>query len=239
MPTVILARHGRSTANTSGVLAGRTKGVHLDDTGKAQATAAGRRLATLPLAAIVTSPLERCRETAALIRKELPDPPPARTDRGVLEVDYGAWSGRALKDLVKEPLWKTVQAHPAAAVFPGGESLAAMSARVVSAVRRLDAEVEQEHGPDAIWLLVSHGDPIAAVLADALGMHLDAYQRLVVHPSSLSVVRYSPLRPFVLSTNTTSGDLSHLKPPTKKRSSQRRSSDAVVGGAVGTEPAAN
>jgi 2,3-bisphosphoglycerate-dependent phosphoglycerate mutase len=204
MATVILARHGRTTANATGVLAGRSKGVDLDEHGVAQARAAAERLAGLPVAAIVTSPLERCRQTA-----------------------------RELKTLAKEPLWRTVQAHPSAAAFPGGESMAAMAARAVATVRRWDARIEAEHGPDAVWVAVSHGDVIKAVLADALGMHLDAFQRIVVDPASLSVVRYTPMRPFVVASNTSAGDLAHLRPATRSRRRRRATSDAAVGGGAG------
>jgi len=108
-----------------------------------------------------------------------------------------------------------------------------MSARVVSAIRRWDAKVEAEHGADAVWLAVSHGDPIKAILADALGNHLDSFQRIVVDPASLSVVRFTPLRPFVVSTNTTAGDLAHLRPPARKRRTRKATSDAPVGGGAG------
>jgi probable phosphomutase (TIGR03848 family) len=233
MPTVILARHGRTTANTAGTLAGRTKGVHLDEQGIEQARIAGDRVATLPLAVVVTSPLERCRETADRINRQLAAPVTVARERGLVECDYGSWTGRALKDLAKEKLWRTVQAHPSAAVFPDGESMASMAARAIAAVRDWDARVEAEHGPDAVWLAVSHGDVIKAVLADALGIHLDAFQRIVVDPASLSVVRYTPLRPFVVATNTRAGDLGHLRPPVRKRRSRRVSSDAAVGGGAG------
>ncbi len=237
MPTLILARHGRTTANATGVLAGRSKGVHLDDHGLEQARAAGERLSGLPLAVVVSSPLERCRETAReLVRRQETGTPKVSTDRGLLECDYGSWTGRDLKTLAKEPMWKTVQAHPSAAVFPDGESMADMSARAVATVRRWDAAVEAEHGPDAAWVAVSHGDVIKAILADALGIHLDAFQRIVVDPASLSVVRYTPLRPFVMTMNTTAGDLSHLRPAAKKRRSRKVSSDAAVGGGSGTTP---
>ena len=234
MATVILARHGRTTANATGVLAGRTKGVHLDDQGVAQSRAAGERLAGLQLARVVSSPLERCRETAREVVRQQSSAPKASTERGLLECDYGSWTGRELKTLAKEPLWRTVQAHPAGAVFPDGESMADMSARAVAAVRRWDAAVEAEHGPDAVWLAVSHGDVIKAILADALGSHLDAFQRIVVDPASLSVVRYTPLRPFVVAMNTSAGDLASLKPPAKKRRSRKVSSDAAVGGGAGS-----
>jgi probable phosphomutase (TIGR03848 family) len=237
MPTLILARHGRTTANATGVLAGRSKGVHLDERGVEQADAAGQRLSGLPLAAVVTSPLERCRETARAIAKLQTGSPRVSSEKGLIECDYGSWTGRELKTLAKEPMWKTVQGHPSAAEFPDGETMAEMSARAVAAVRRWDARVAAEHGPDAVWLAVSHGDVIKAILADALGIHLDAFQRIVVDPASLSVVRYTPMRPFVVSTNTAAGDLSHLKPaPARKGRTRRPSSDAAVGGGAGTTP---
>ncbi len=228
MATVILARHGRTAANATGVLAGRSKGVHLDDTGTAQARAAAERLSGLDLACVVTSPLERCRETAKLLAAGSR----ALADRRLLECDYGDWTGRELKKLTKEKLWRTVQVQPSGARFPGGESLQEMSARAVSAVRDRDAAVEAEAGDQAIWLAVSHGDVIKAILADALGMHLDAFQRIMVDPASLSVVRYTPHRSFVLTMNSRSGSLAHLAATTKRRS-RSRSADAQVGGGAG------
>nr|WP_218885294.1 histidine phosphatase family protein [Kineococcus aurantiacus] len=234
----MLVRHGRSTANTAAVLAGWTPGVHLDDTGREQAAALARRVAPLPLADVVVSPLERCQETAAaLVAVDGPTGPrPApRTDERLGECGYGDWTGRALKDLAKEPLWRTVQSHPSAAVFPGGEGLAAMQHRALEAVREHDARIAAEHGDDAVWVAVTHGDVIKAVLADALGMHLDLFQRLSADPCSVSVVRYAPLRPFVLRTNDSGGDLAGFAPPRRKRRAARRavSSDAVVGGSTG------
>jgi len=234
MATLILARHGRTTANATGVLAGRSKGVHLDDKGVEQARAAAERLAGVPLAAVVSSPLERCRETSREIARRQEPVSTVRTDRGLVECDYGSWTGRELKTLAKEPMWRTVQSHPSAAVFPDGETMADMSARAVATVRRWDTRVEAEHGADAVWVAVSHGDVIKAILADALGIHLDAFQRIMVDPASLSVVRYTPLRPFVVSMNTVAGDLSSLKPPARRRRSRRASSDAAVGGGAGT-----
>lgn len=235
MATLILARHGRTTANATGVLAGRSKGIRLDDRGTEQARAAGERLAGLPLAAIVTSPLERCRDTAREVsRLQNGGGHKVVSERRLLECDYGSWTGKELRVLAKEPLWTTVQAHPSAVTFPEGESMAQMMARSVAAVREWDARVEAEHGPDAVWLAVTHGDIIKAVLADALGMHLDLFQRIAVDPASLSVVRYTPLRPFVLSVNSVAGDLSGLKPPKRKRSRRsRRESDAAPGGGAG------
>ncbi len=169
MATVILVRHGRSSANTSGILAGRAPGVLLDELGRTQATATGERLSVVPVVAVVSSPLERCKQTAAAILTAQQGRPARLTDKGLTECDYGAWQGSALKTLAKEPLWTVVQTQPSAAAFPGGESLTAMQARAVSAVRRRDAGFEAEHGPGAVWVAVSHGDVIKSVLADALG----------------------------------------------------------------------
>lgn len=235
MPTVILVRHGRSTANTAGVLAGRAPGVHLDDAGVKQAVAVGERLAGVRLAAAVTSPLERCRETCKEVTGRQGAPVRASADKQLSECDYGEWQGRALKDLAKEKLWKTVQAQPSAATFPGGESMRAMQDRAVAAIRRHDARIGAEHGDDAVWLAVSHGDVIKSILADALGTHLDLFQRIHVDPASVSIVSYTDTRPFVLGTNTHGGDLSWLTAPAKqrRRSSRSRRSDAAVGGGAG------
>jgi probable phosphomutase (TIGR03848 family) len=236
MATVILVRHGRSTANSAGVLAGRMSGVRLDPTGLAQARSAADRLAPLPLAAIVTSPIQRCRQTARAISDAQGAPPPWREEKRLTECDYGEWQGRTLKDLAGEPLWRTVQTQPSAATFPGGESLATMQARAVAAIREQDAAVAAEAGENAVWVAVSHGDPIKAVLADALGMHLDLFQRLHVDPASISVIRYTDARPFVLATNTHAGDLSWLVPPVDAPTD--RDNDAAVGGGAGPGEAA-
>jgi probable phosphomutase (TIGR03848 family) len=234
MTTVLLIRHGRTTANASGVLAGRTPGIDLDERGRSQAEALAVRLAAVPFAAVVSSPLERTHQTAeALIADR--SGVPLHLDEQLTECDYGHWSGRDLKTLAKEPLWKTVQAHPAAAVFPGGEAMAAMSARAVTAIRRWNAQL----GEHAIYAVVSHGDIIKAIAADALGMHLDLFQRLQVDPCSVTVIRYTATRPFVLRLNDTGGDVAALIPP--KRRSRRTSarslsadSDAVLGGGAGS-----
>lgn len=234
MATLILVRHGRTDANATGVLAGRTPGVRLDETGAGQAERAAARLAAVPLAAVVTSPMERCRQTARPIVAAQPGRPRARTDRGLSECDYGEWQGRTLKELAKEPLWRTVQTQPSAARFPGGESLPDMQARATAAVRRHDAAIEAEHGVDAVWVAVSHGDIIKSVLADALGMHLDLFQRLHVDPGSLSIVRYTDTRPYVLASNSHDGDLSWLAPAPRSHARRtRRAADAQVGGGAG------
>jgi probable phosphomutase (TIGR03848 family) len=234
MATVILVRHGRSTANVNGTLAGRLPGVHLDEVGTEQAARVAGRIATVPLAGLVTSPLERCRETAQAIGRAHPGKPRSRTDRGLLECDYGEWQGRSLKELTKEKLWKSVQGQPSRVGFPGGETLPEMQARTVAAVRRRDADLEAAHGPDAVWVAVSHGDPLKAVLADALGMHLDLFQRLHVDPGSVSIVHYAQTHPFVLAMNSHEGDLSWLAPkPHRGRRSVPR--EAAVGGGAGPQ----
>jgi probable phosphomutase (TIGR03848 family) len=233
MATVILVRHGRTTANTAGVLAGRAVGVRLDQAGREQAALMGERLAVVPLVGVVSSPLERCRQTARFIldlqRNDTADDqttPLSLTEKGLTECDYGEWQGRTLAELSKEKLWSVVQSQPSAAVFPGGESLAAMQARSVAAIRRHDAAFEQEHGAGAVWVAVSHGDIIKSILADALGMHLDLFQRINVGPASVSIVHYGTSRPDVISTNTDSGDLSWLK-------AKAPAGDAAIGGGAG------
>ncbi|SCL28560.1 histidine phosphatase family protein [Micromonospora inyonensis] len=231
MATLLLLRHGRTTANADGGLAGRQP-VELDETGRAQARAVGERLRVLPLAAVVTSPLVRCRQTLELA---LPEASPAVED-GLIECGYGEWEGQPLKKLAKDPLWPVVQQHPSAAVFPGGEAMAAMAARAVAAVRSWDARLTAEHGPEAVWLACSHGDVIKAVVADALGVHLDLFQRIVADPASVTAIRYTPTRPFLLRLNDTGGDLAGLVPAPRKRrrrTSRAADSDAAVGGGAG------
>lgn len=232
MTTVILVRHGRTAANADGILAGQTPGIGLDDTGREDAQAIAGRLAALPLAEVVTSPLDRTVQTAAAIGRAQQPAIRPRRDRGLIECGYGSWTGQPLKTLAKEPLWKVVQMHPSAVRFPDGESMPEMQLRAVATLRRWDATVAAEHGPQAVWAAVSHGDVIKSVLADALGMHLDSFQRIVVAPGSVSVVQYADLRPFVLHVNDLGSDLSGLK-PAKRRSRRRRSSDAQIGGGAG------
>ena len=234
MATVILVRHGRTAANAGGVLAGWTPGVHLDDKGREQAEATALRLAVVPLAAVVTSPLERTRETADAILAGRDPVPDLHVDERVGEAKYGDWTNQPLKTLAKDPLWKVVQAHPSAAVFPGpeGEGLADMSARAVAAVRDWNQRLSAEGDPT--YAVVSHGDVIKAIVADALGLHLDEFQRIVVDPCSVTVIRYTETRPFVVRVNDVGGDLSGLVPPPKARGRRRKpSSDAAVGGGAG------
>jgi probable phosphomutase (TIGR03848 family) len=234
MATVILVRHGRTTSNAAGTLAGRLPGVRLDDTGAEQAERTGERLALVPLAAVVSSPLERCRQTARAIVRMQAGSPRVASERGITECDYGEWQGRPIKELAREKLWATVQTQPSAVTFPNGESMAGMQARAVAAVRRHDASVDAAHGGGAVWAAVSHAYVIKSVLADALGMHLDLFQRLHVDPASISIVRYTGTRPYVLAVNTHAGDLSWLAPRPGRRSGRaRRTMGAVVGGGAG------
>lgn len=232
MATVLLVRHGRSTANTAGVLAGRTPGVQLDEVGLQQAADTAARIAVLPVAAVVSSPLERCVQTAQAVANALDPALTVTTDERLTEAGYGDWTGRELKQLAKEPLWKAVQAHPSSVTFPGGESMRDMQARGVAAIRDWDARITAEHGADAIWVASSHGDVIKAILADALGSHLDNFQRIVVDPASVSVVSYTPLRPFVVRCNE-HGSLESLRPTKRRRRRKTASSDAAVGGGAG------
>jgi probable phosphomutase (TIGR03848 family) len=248
--TVILLRHARSTSNTAGVLAGRSEGVDLDDKGREQAAGLIDRIGELPIRAVVCSPLLRCRRTVEPLAEALCLE--LVIDDRLAEVDYGEWTGRKIGDLASEPLWRVVQAHPSAAVFPGGEGLAQVQARAVAAVREHDRRLADQHDADALWLACTHGDVIKAVIADAFGTHLDSFQRITADPGSVSVVRYTQLRPFVLHVNHTGARLSAAlraaPPPQQEPQGNSRgerpgepqdtpagavpSGDAVVGGST-------
>ncbi|MBF6170631.1 histidine phosphatase family protein [Nocardia blacklockiae] len=227
--TVILLRHGVSTSNTAATLAGRSPGVDLTDRGRDQAQGVAERLAALPIQRIVHSPLLRCTRTVAPLADKLglePVPEPR-----LLEVDYGEWTGRKLADLVTEPLWKVVQRHASGAVFPGGEGLAQVQYRAVAAVRDHDRVLAEQHGRDVLWVACTHGDVIKSLLADAFGIHLDGFQRIVVEPASMSVVRYAPTGPSVWRVNDTGTDLSALAATVEQRGGER--AGPVPGGEVG------
>jgi len=215
--TVLLVRHGL-TALTSSTLLGWTPGVPLDDTGRAQASALAARLRPVALDAIVSSPLERCRQTAQLVAADRDPAPRFELDERLADVRYGSWTGRTFKDLQRDPLWKTIHRDPASFRFPEGEALHEMGARSVAAVR----DWNERLGADATYLVASHADPIRAVLADALGLAFAAYVRLVVGPASLSIVRYGPNGATVLRVNDSGGDPTDLL-ATKRRVPGRRS----------------
>ena len=233
VPTCLLIRHGRTSSNANGTLAGWTEGVGLDDVGRGQAADLAERLRGLPIRALVSSPLQRCVETAQILASALVDVT-VRTDERLGECRYGSWTGGSLKELAKEPLWRTVQDQPSAARFPDGavfmgESVAEMQARGLQAVRDIDAAVNAEHGSRALWALVSHGDVIKSILADAAGAHLDHFQRIIVGPASLSVVAYTDRRPYLVRLNDGGTDLSALVPP----DDSAPDGDAPVGGGTG------
>jgi probable phosphoglycerate mutase len=192
--TVLYVRHGQ-TPTTGTILPGRAKGLHLSDTGRAQAEAVAEHVKGMKTVdAVYASPLERTRETAAPIAK-------ARglkvvADKGLLECDFGDWTGRALKELTKLPEWSTVQRYPSGFRFPGGESFAEMQTRITGA-----AAAAVERHPGGTVVLVSHADPIKAAVATALGTHLDLFQRIVISPCSITTIAYGPGGPVVLNVN--------------------------------------
>lgn len=203
---VLLVRHGQ-TPTTGTTLPGRAPGLHLADTGLAQAEAAAERIRPLgdKVRAVYASPLERTQETAAPIARAVKRR--VRTEAGLLECDFGAWTGKALKDLAKLPEWKTVQRYPSGFRFPKGESFAEMQARITGALDRLVGR-----HPGETVVAVSHADPIKAAVAQALGTHLDLFQRIVISPCSVTAVLYTDAGPVVLAVNSTGGDLSTLAP---------------------------
>jgi probable phosphoglycerate mutase len=230
--TVLLVRHGL-TATTGHVLTGWMPGIPLDDRGQAQAAALAARLGPLKLDAIVSSPLERCLQTAAAIAAGR-DGQQVTTDDRVGECRYGDWTGQPLKKLAAEKLWRVVQAHPSAVTFPGpdGESMPDMQYRAVSAVRDWNARL----GQDATYLICSHGDVIKAIVADSLGLHLDQSQRIQVDPCSLTVIRYTPLRPFLIRMNDRGDGVDDLMPHARGHGPGARRAapgDAMVGGGSG------
>jgi probable phosphomutase (TIGR03848 family) len=228
--TVILLRHGRSVSNTAHTLAGRSEGVELDAKGVSQAAALVERLAGLPITALVRSPLLRCRLTLEPLAAALGLEP--LIDERLSEVDYGQWTGRNLGELVKEPLWTVVQQQPSAAVFPDGEGLAQVQARAVAAVRDHDRRLAEEHGADVLWVACTHGDVIKSVVADALGAHLDSFQRITADPASMSVIRYTPARPFVVHVNHTGAELASALRTPPPADAGGEVTDAVVGGST-------
>jgi probable phosphoglycerate mutase len=210
--TLVLARHA-VTAQTGPLLSGRAPGIDLSEEGRAQAAALGARLAGLPVAAVYASPIERTTQTAQAVAEhhglEVQALP------GVLEADYGEWTGKKLVDLAKTDLWTVVQRSPSRASFPGGESLAAMQARMVAALDALAAE----HPGDLI-VVVSHADPIKAAIAHYTGVHLDLFQRIVVSPASVTAFHLSPAGVAMIKCNDT-GSLDELRPPAAKPRSKR------------------
>jgi probable phosphoglycerate mutase len=203
--TLLLVRHGQ-TPTTGRVLPGRAPGLHLAAEGVAQAERAAERIAELgKVDAIYASPLERTRETAAPIARALGLR--VQRDKGLLECDFGDWTGAELSKLAKLPEWSIVQRAPGSFRFPGGESFVEMQGRMVGALSRIAAL-----HPGGTVVCVSHADPIKAVVAQAMGTHLDLFQRIVISPCSVTVVAAGPSTPVVLTVNSTGGGLTALRP---------------------------
>ncbi|MCE2734868.1 MAG: MSMEG_4193 family putative phosphomutase [Ilumatobacteraceae bacterium] len=202
---ILLVRHGQ-TPTTGKILPGRAAGLHLADAGVQQAHRVAERIAELPrIDAIYASPLERARETAAPIAKALKQR--VKIDKGLLECDFGDWTGAELGKLMKKPEWSTVQKAPSTFRFPNGESFTEMQTRMVTALDRIRAA-----HPGGTVVCVSHADPIKAAVAHAMGTHLDLFQRIVIGTCSVSAVAYSPHGPIVLTVNSTGGSLADLRP---------------------------
>lgn len=201
---LVLIRHA-VTGETGSVLSGRTPGIELSEEGRAQAKQTAERLAGLPVAAVYTSPIERTRQTAEIVAE--PHGLEVRALDGVIEADYGQWTGQKLGDLAKTDLWKTVQVAPSRAGFPDGETIRAMQARAVEA---LDGVVDAHRGE--LIAVVSHSDVIKAVVAHYAGLHLDLFQRLVVSPTSVTAFAFGAGGPPVLLTFNATGSLAFLAP---------------------------
>jgi probable phosphomutase (TIGR03848 family) len=201
----LLIRHGQ-TPTTGKLLPGRAPGLHLADAGRAEAQGAADRIAALGrVDAIYSSPLERARETAAPIGKARGLK--VRVDKGLLECDFGDWTGTELKKLMKLPEWQTVQRAPSTFRFPGGESFTEMQTRMISTVDRLRAAHR-----GGVVVCVSHADPIKAAVAHAMGTHIDLFQRIVIGTCSVTAIGYSAAGPIVLTVNSTGGSLAELRP---------------------------
>ncbi len=212
MTQLLLIRHAVNDFVNTGKLAGWTPGVHLNDTGKAQAEALGRRLAPLPLRHMYTSPLERTRETAEAIHAHHPQIP-LDEHTGIAEVRYGDWEGAKINDLRQRKMWSVVQEYPTRAYFPNGETMRGVQNRVVDAIE----DLVTAHPGDMI-ALVFHADLIKMAVAHYLGVHLDNFQRIVISPASISVLMLTHGRPFVASVNDTA-HVQQLEHETKKENS--------------------
>lgn len=218
MTTVLLLRHGETSADAGGILSGWLPNVHLTDVGIEQGEAASMRLSEVRFSTLLTSPMESCRETATLVsarkRKDLP----SHTEVDLADCRFGDWTGRPLDVVAKEPLWEVVDRHPSAAFFPGGESIGEMQGRSVGAIRRWNRRL----GPEVVYVVVTHTYVIRALLADALGMHLDHFHRIEIEPGSVSVIKYLNDRSVVARINDGGGDLSMFSPARRVRATRNR-----------------
>ena len=197
MTTVYLVRHGRTPANEKGILAGRTKGVFLDELGILQAETLAKTLENIEFKKIIVSPMERCQQTAKILNQFSKNPLKPNIDSGINECDYGDWSNKKLSVLRKKSLWKNIQERPSVVEFPNGEKMSNMLDRVKSTI--FDNATKLKN--DDKLLVVSHGDPIRSFIADSLGIHLDHFQRITIDPCSLSIVRIDKGNIQVISVN--------------------------------------
>ncbi len=201
---LVLARHA-VTAETGSVLSGRAPGIDLSEAGRAQADALGARMADLAVSAVYASPIERTTQTAEAVARH--HSLAVRPLPGVIEADYGEWTGQKLTDLAGTDLWKVVQRTPSRMTFPGGEAMAAMQSRMVDALEAVVAD-----HPGELVVVVSHADPIKAAIAHYTGVHLDLFQRIAVSPASVTAFAFGHHGVTMLKCNDTGG-LADLAPP--------------------------
>jgi len=223
MTLVVLIRHAHSSANATGVLSGRRVGVSLSELGRKQAKNLTSRLGAFPVKTLRSSPLERCEETMAPWIKKFGGSTQLEIDEDLVEMDYGAWSGRKLRSLAKDPLWSKVQTQPSRVIFPMGESMATMQSRAMNALFR----ALESPGKGAV-VLVSHGDILKAIIASSLGMHLDEFQRFVVDPASVSVLDFSYNKPRLILMNDSQSTLTDVL-------TSNHSKRKLVGGGSGVD----
>jgi len=197
VPKIYLVRHGRTPANEKGILAGRTKGIFLDDTGIKQAEAVAKSLSQIRFKKIIVSPMERCQQTTKIIITGMDKTPKPVIESGINECDYGDWSNKKLSSLRSKPLWKTIQEKTSLVQFPNGEKMNQMLTRVKNAIFEHALKLKSDEN----LLVVSHGDPIRSFIADCLGIHLDNFQRITIDPCSVSVVIISNDNVQVVSVN--------------------------------------
>ena len=212
MSLVVLIRHAHSQANAAGILSGRRPNIALSEKGRTQAQELVTRLGQLKVKEMRISPLQRCGET---IDPWLSTKSRIRTveDHGITEVDYGTWSGRTLRSLSREKLWKIVQENPSRVFFPDGEGMANMQARAVESMH----SGLSSKGIGAV-VMVSHGDVIKALVAANLGMRLDDFQRIIIDPASITVFDFSSKEPRLLLLNDSHTKIGELGiASTKKR----------------------
>ena len=221
MTTVYLVRHGRTPANEKGILAGRTKGVFLDDLGVLQAETLAKSLENIEFKKIIVSPMERCLQTAKILNQFSKNPLKPNIDSGISECDYGDWSNKKLSTLRRKPLWKNVQERPSGVQFPNGEKMSDMLDRVKSTIFENASKLKDQDN----MLVVSHGDPIRSFIADSLGIHLDNFQRITIDPCSLSIVRINQGNIQVVSINN------RVNVPTQTKKKKKLGS--VLGGGAG------